>query len=118
MKRKPSEGEEEAQERGAGAGREGAEEAFVLPVEPVLDLHAFHPGEIPDVVASYLEEAHRHGFREVRLVHGKGIGVQRARVQSLLARHPLVEGFADAPAERGHWGATIVRLIPPQRESG
>jgi dsDNA-specific endonuclease/ATPase MutS2 len=62
------------------------------------------------VVADYLEEAHRSGFAEVRLIHGRGIGVQREIVRSVLGRHPLVEGFADAPPERGGWGATLVRL--------
>jgi dsDNA-specific endonuclease/ATPase MutS2 len=82
----------------------------VLPVEDSLDLHPFAPREIPDVVAAYLEEAAARGFREVRLIHGKGIGVQRERIRALLSRHPRVESFADAPAERGHWGATVVRL--------
>lgn len=67
---------------------------------------------MPSVVDEYLREAHARGFREVRLIHGKGMGVQRSIVQSLLARHPLVAGFRDAPPERGHWGATIVRLRP------
>lgn len=58
----------------------------------------------------YLAEAHARGFREVRLIHGRGRGVQRSAVRSALERHPLVEGFADAPPERGGWGATIVRL--------
>jgi dsDNA-specific endonuclease/ATPase MutS2 len=62
------------------------------------------------VVADYLEAAHARGFREVRLIHGRGRGVQRRIVQSLLGRHPLVAGFADAPAERGGWGATVVTL--------
>jgi dsDNA-specific endonuclease/ATPase MutS2 len=61
-------------------------------------------------VRDYLEAAHARGFTEVRLIHGRGIGVQRTIVQSLLARHPLVLGFGDAPPERGGWGATIVRL--------
>ena len=62
------------------------------------------------VVEEYLEAAQARGFREVRLIHGRGIGVQRAAVQSLLAQHPLVSGFADAPPERGGRGATLVRL--------
>jgi dsDNA-specific endonuclease/ATPase MutS2 len=62
------------------------------------------------VVADYLDEAHRAGFTEVRLIHGRGIGAQREIVRSVLARHPRVEGFADAPPERGGWGATVVRL--------
>ena len=86
----------------------------ILPIEDALDLHAFLPKDVPGVVASYLEAAHARGWREVRLIHGRGIGVQREAVRSLLARHPLVESFADAPPERGGWGATIVRLsVPP-----
>ena len=81
-----------------------------LPLEETLDLHAFSPREIPDVVLSYLEEAAAHGFTEVRIIHGKGTGFQRQRVQELLARNPLVESYGDAPAGSGHWGATMVRL--------
>ncbi len=81
-----------------------------LPIEDALDLHPFPPAEIPSVVDSYLEAARESGFREVRLIHGKGIGVQRERVRSLLSRHPLVVSFADAPPERGGWGATIALL--------
>jgi dsDNA-specific endonuclease/ATPase MutS2 len=62
------------------------------------------------VVADYLEEAAKLGFSEVRLIHGRGKGVQRANVQALLAEHPLVASFRDAPAARGGWGATIVEL--------
>ena len=62
------------------------------------------------VVAEYLDAVQARGFTEVRLIHGRGIGVQRKIVQAVLARHPLVAGFADAPPERGGAGATIVRL--------
>jgi dsDNA-specific endonuclease/ATPase MutS2 len=86
------------------------DEAVVLPIEDHLDLHAFTPREIPSVVEAYLEEAARRGFREVRLIHGKGTGAQRATVQALLAGHPLVARDADAPPERGGWGATVVVL--------
>ncbi len=82
----------------------------VLPVEDALDLHPFAPADIPDVVWDYVDQAHAAGFREVRLIHGRGIGVQRERVRSVLARHPLVERFADAPPERGGWGATVAVL--------
>ena len=81
-----------------------------LPIEDELDLHTFRPKEILDVVDAYLEEAAASGFREVRIVHGKGIGFQRDRVQTFLAGHPLVDSYWDAPAHRGHWGATFVRL--------
>jgi DNA-nicking Smr family endonuclease len=85
-------------------------EPIRIPVEDALDLHAFAPPDVQSVVAEYLAEAHARGFREVRLIHGRGIGVQRAVVQSLLATLPLVEAYADAPPERGGRGATIVRL--------
>ena len=65
---------------------------------------------MPSVVDDYLRAAHARGFREVRLIHGRGIGVQRAIVRSLLREHPLVAGFADAPEDRGGRGATLVRL--------
>jgi dsDNA-specific endonuclease/ATPase MutS2 len=68
---------------------------------------------VPSVVDEYLRAAHARGFREVRLIHGRGIGVQRQIVQSLLRRHPLVRDFADAPEDRGGRGATVVRLQPP-----
>ena len=86
------------------------EGTVVVPVEDCLDLHSFPPGEVPRVVEDYLEAAHGLGFAEVRLIHGRGIGVQRERVRSLLARHPLVASFHDAPPERGGWGATVVYL--------
>jgi len=81
-----------------------------LPIEDAIDLHAFAPRDVKDVVASYLEAAHESGFREVRIVHGRGIGFQREAVRELLARHPRVAWFGDAPPDRGGWGATIVVL--------
>jgi DNA-nicking Smr family endonuclease len=86
------------------------DEPFPLPIEDSIDLHAFRAAEVRSVVEEYLRAAHERGFREVRLIHGRGIGVQRASIQSLLRRHPLVSSFADAPPERGGWGATVVRL--------
>lgn len=85
-------------------------EEVVLPVEDFIDLHFFRPRDIPDVVASYLETAVEAGFAEVRLIHGRGIGVQRERVRSVLSKHPAVLSYGDAPGERGGWGATVVRL--------
>ena len=81
-----------------------------IPIEDSIDLHAFAPRDVRSVVDDYLAEAHARGFTEVRLIHGRGIGAQRAAVRALLARHPLVADFADAPPERGGWGATLVRL--------
>lgn len=86
------------------------DEPIEIPIEDALDLHAFRPRDVPAVVEDYLEAARARGFSEVRLIHGRGIGVQRTIVQSLLARHPLVAGFDDAPPERGGSGATIVYL--------
>jgi DNA-nicking Smr family endonuclease len=83
-----------------------------LPIEDSLDLHSFAPKDVRPVVEEYLKEAAGRGFREVRLIHGRGIGVQRSSVQGLLAGHPLVERFFDAPPERGGWGATVVVLKP------
>jgi dsDNA-specific endonuclease/ATPase MutS2 len=89
----------------------------ILPIEDSLDLHAFHPRDVRAVVEDYLTEAAGRGFAEVRLIHGRGIGAQRAIVQSLLAKHPLVVRFFDAPAERGGWGATIALLRPAPGDS-
>ncbi|HKQ59715.1 MAG TPA: Smr/MutS family protein, partial [Candidatus Polarisedimenticolaceae bacterium] len=83
-----------------------------LPIEDRLDLHAFRPADVRSVVESYLEAAQAQGLREVRLIHGRGLGVQREIVRSLLARHPAVLEFRDAPPERGGWGATLVWLTP------
>lgn len=83
-----------------------------VPIEEVLDLHPFHPRDIPSVVEEYLREAAARGFQQVRLIHGRGRGFQRQVVQELLARHPLVLRFGDAPPERGGWGATLVWLKP------
>ena len=88
-------------------------EDFVLPIEDFIDLHLFQPKEIRSVVASYLEEAVRLGFAEVRLIHGRGIGVQREAVRAVLAKSPFVRDFRDAPAERGGWGATVACLALP-----
>lgn len=84
------------------------DEPFSVPIESTLDLHAFHPRDIPSVVAEYLAAAHAAGFREVRLIHGRGIGVQRARVQQVLRGHPLVDRYVDAP--ESHLGATVVTM--------
>jgi dsDNA-specific endonuclease/ATPase MutS2 len=79
-----------------------------LPIDGTLDLHAFAPADVASVVDEYVREAHAAGFREVRLIHGRGRGVQRGMVQAVLERHPLVEVFWDAP--ESHLGATVARL--------
>jgi dsDNA-specific endonuclease/ATPase MutS2 len=86
------------------------DDVVVMPIEDSIDLHAFQPRDVLAVVNDYLEEAVKRGFLEVRLIHGRGKGVQRANVQAMLATHPLVESFRDASAARGGWGATIVDL--------
>lgn len=90
------------------------DDVFIVPIEDFIDLHAFQPADVLAVVGDYLEEAVKCGFQEVRLIHGRGKGVQRANVQRLLAGHPLVESYRDAPSTRGGWGATLVelRLVP------
>jgi len=90
-----------------------SEEPIALPVEDFIDLHDFSPKEIPSLVEEYLCQAHQAGFREVRIIHGRGKGVQRAIVQSVLEKSPLVLSFSDAPPERGGWGATIAFLRSP-----
>ena len=81
----------------------------IVPIGPEFDLHPFAPRDIPDVVDAYLKEAHAVGLRLVRLVHGRGVGVQRARVHQVLSAHPLVASFYDDP--RSHLGATIATLV-------
>jgi DNA-nicking Smr family endonuclease len=88
------------------------DEVVELPVTDVLDLHSFRPAEVPDVVREWLDAAYEKGFRELRIIHGKGIGVQRQTVRTLLGRDPRVEAFGDAPLEAGSWGATWVRMKP------
>ena len=79
-----------------------------LPIEDALDLHAFAPRDIKSVVEEYVTAAHEAGLREVRLIHGRGKGIQRGIVQQALERHPLVEEFWDAA--ESHLGATVARL--------
>ena len=83
-----------------------------IPITDTLDLHPFQPKEIRDVARDYLIEAHERGFRQVRLIHGRGIGVQRERIRSLLAELDFVEGFQDADPSGGGWGSTVVLLAP------
>jgi DNA-nicking Smr family endonuclease len=79
-----------------------------IPIEDALDLHAFAPRDIKSVVDEYVTAAHEAGLREVRLIHGRGKGIQRGIVQQALERHALVEEFWDAA--ESHLGATVARL--------
>ncbi len=81
-----------------------------VPIEGALDLHAFAPRDIKSVVEEYVNAAHEAGLREIRLIHGRGKGVQRGMVQQTLERHPMVEQFWDAA--ESHLGATVARLHP------
>ena len=87
-------------------------EPVEIEITDIFDLHTIPPRDVKAVVEEYLCEAHRKGFRVVRIIHGKGIGVQRGIVRSILSKHPAVLTFRDAPAEAGGWGATIVDLKP------
>lgn len=81
-----------------------------IEIRDVFDLHTIAPRDVKQVVEAYLEEARQRGFRSVRIIHGKGIGVQREMVRSILARTSFIEHFTDAPPEAGGWGATIAHL--------
>jgi len=85
-------------------------EPIRIPITDVFDLHTVPPRDVKDVVEAYLEEAHRLGFHALRIIHGRGIGVQREIVRSVLARTDFVLDYRDAPAEAGGWGATVVTL--------
>jgi dsDNA-specific endonuclease/ATPase MutS2 len=85
-------------------------EPLRIPIADVFDLHSVPPRDVQGIVQEYLSEAHAAGFRALRIIHGRGIGVQREIVRAVLARTPFVVDFRDAPAEAGGWGATIVTL--------
>ncbi len=86
------------------------EEPVRIPITDVFDLHSVPARDVRGIVEEYLAEAHRLGLKALRIIHGRGIGVQREMVRSVLARTPFVDSFSDAPAEAGGWGATVVTL--------
>jgi dsDNA-specific endonuclease/ATPase MutS2 len=88
------------------------DDAIEIPITDTLDLHPFQPREIRDVTREYLVAARELGFRQVRLIHGRGIGVQRENVQSLLRTLDFVDDFHDADPSGGGWGSTVVLLAP------
>ena len=108
--------EEDAARRGDVEGTDDVDpfdpfpEPVRLEITDVFDLHSIRPREVRAVVEEYLREARRKGFKSVRIIHGKGVGVQRETVRAALARTPFVEHFSDAPPEAGGWGATVARL--------
>jgi len=85
-------------------------EPIQIPIIDVLDLHSVPAKDMQGVVEEYLIEAHRLGYKALRIIHGRGIGVQREMVRAVLKRTSFVESFGDAPAEAGGWGATLVTL--------
>jgi dsDNA-specific endonuclease/ATPase MutS2 len=87
-----------------------SDEPIRIPVTDVFDLHSVPPRDVKGVVEAYLEEAQRMGFKAIRIIHGRGIGVQRETVRAVLARTSFVVSFGDAPLEAGGWGATIAAL--------
>jgi len=86
------------------------EEPVRIPITDVFDLHSVPPADVKAVVEEYLSESHRLGLKALRIIHGRGIGVQREIVRAVLGRSIFVAEFRDAPAEAGGWGATIVTL--------
>ena len=85
-------------------------EPVVIEFTDVLDLHYLPPRQVKPVVEEFLATAYARGYRHVRIIHGKGVGVQRELVRSILARTPAVVHFSDAPPEAGGWGATVAEL--------
>ena len=94
-------------------GDDGQEEPDAVPMEidGVLDLHMFPPDQVKDLVRDYIDECLEAEILDLRIIHGKGIGVLRSIVYSILEKHPAVESYAH-PSDRGSWGATVVRLKP------
>ena len=86
------------------------DEPVRIPITDVFDLHTVPPRDVKPIVEEYLVEAQRLGFKALRIIHGRGIGVQREIVRSVLSRTEFVREFQDAPEEAGGWGATIVTL--------
>ena len=89
---------------------DNAMKAVKLTIEDVLDLHTFQPKDIPDLLEDYFSECLKAGIYSVRIIHGKGKGIQKKRVQGLLEKNSMVTAFKDAPPEAGGWGATLVEL--------
>jgi dsDNA-specific endonuclease/ATPase MutS2 len=86
------------------------DEPVRIAITDVFDLHSVPPKDVEGIVEAYLEEARRLGLKALRIIHGRGIGVQREIVRAVLARTPFVARYEDAPAEAGGWGATVVTL--------
>jgi dsDNA-specific endonuclease/ATPase MutS2 len=85
-------------------------EPVQIPIGDVLDLHTVSPRDVKAVVEEYLIEANRLSLKALRIIHGRGIGIQRETVRGILAATPFVLSYSDAPVEAGGWGATVVTL--------
>ena len=85
-------------------------------IDGVLDLHTFRPSDVGTLVPDYIEEGLRRGILDLRIIHGKGTGSLRRTVRAILERHPAVASFQTADETGGGWGATLVRLHPPDRD--
>ena len=94
------------------------DEPIRIPITDVFDLHSVTPRDVQEVVEEYLREARRLGLKALRIIHGRGIGVQREMVRAILVRSSFVESFGDAPAEAGGWGAMIVTLQSSHSDNG
>lgn len=93
-----------------------SDDHVTIPINGILDLHTFRPEDVLDVVREYIEACRGQGICRIRIIHGKGKGVQRSAVRALLEKHENVASFSDAPMEAGSWGATVVDLVfPPKR---
>jgi dsDNA-specific endonuclease/ATPase MutS2 len=88
------------------------DEPFRIEISDVFDLHSVPPRDAKAIIEAYLEEAHERGFTAIRIIHGRGVGVQREMVRAVLAGTPFVLSFSDAPLDAGGWGATIATLAP------
>jgi DNA-nicking Smr family endonuclease len=93
-------------------------EVVGLPIDGVLDLHTFRPAEVKYLIPDYLAECRQRGILDVRIIHGKGTGVLQRSVHAILARLSEVITFRLAGEEAGGWGATLVRLRPPEKKGG
>ena len=91
-------------------------EPIRIPIEDVLDLHTFRPQDVASLLEDYFEECIKAGILSVRVIHGKGKGIQKKQVHKILNRHPQVKSFTDAPPEAGGWGATVVELRQTARQ--
>ena len=110
-------GEEKRRPKALGSASE-TDRVVRIPITDTLDLHAFAPADIEPLLEDYLQACAERGLREIRIIHGKGKGVQRHRVQSFLSRSSLVQSFRDADPMGGGWGATLAILATQEAVGG